>query len=61
MKYLEKNGFKKGKKGGIWTKSTDEGRQMIDLREGVKAYSYDGAATPKKIAEKVKKLMKKEK
>ncbi|MFO7992420.1 MAG: hypothetical protein R6U61_09070 [Thermoplasmata archaeon] len=58
-KYLQEQGFEKGTKLGIWVRDSDEGRQVIDTRDGkVCGYSYDGAEDPEKIALKVRELKK---
>lgn len=57
--YLKEKGFEKGTQLGIWIRDSEEGRQVIDTRDGkVFGYSYDGADTPKEIALKVRKLKK---
>ncbi|MFO7992213.1 MAG: hypothetical protein R6U61_07995 [Thermoplasmata archaeon] len=58
-RYLDEKDFKKGKQLGIWIRDSEEGRQVIDTRDGkVYGYSYDGAETPVDIAIKVRKLKK---
>lgn len=58
-RYLREQGFREGTQLGIWIRDSEEGRQVIDTRDGkVYGYSFDGAETPKDIALKVRELKK---
>jgi len=58
-RYLSEQGFEKGTQLGIWIRDSEEGRQVIDTRDGkVIGYSYDGTEAPEETVLKVRELKK---
>ncbi len=56
-KFLREKGFEKGTQIGIWIRDSEQGRQVIDVRDKkAYGYSFDEAETPVDIAMKVRKL-----